>query len=144
MREKGAIPLAPNPRWVPHHILATQPLRAKMTQKLKNFHLFQGPTILKQWPLEVSRGHRPPFQRFSPQDKGKPSPILHPGLQELCMRYIGYYIPLCTISPQKSNGDNFKAQLSHWNSSHQSTNLFLKEEFEILHLEIYGDTQKTI
>ncbi|MBW0508589.1 hypothetical protein O181_048304 [Austropuccinia psidii MF-1] len=38
----------------------------------------------------------------------------HPG-----MVHIWYNIPLCTIFPQQSDGDGFRTQLQHFNSSPQ-------------------------
>ncbi|MBW0567685.1 hypothetical protein O181_107400 [Austropuccinia psidii MF-1] len=60
----------------------------------------------------------------SPQEKGKPSPILYPELKEPCMRIIWYYIPLRTIFPPEFYGYHLKTQFFHINSSHQFTNPF--------------------
>ncbi|MBW0472924.1 hypothetical protein O181_012639 [Austropuccinia psidii MF-1] len=79
---------------------------------------------------QYSSHQRPPTipSGISPQDKGKSSPVLDPGLQEPCMGTIWYSLPLCTIFSQKFNVDYLKTQLFHFNSSHQSTNPFQRKD----------------
>ncbi|MBW0527050.1 hypothetical protein O181_066765 [Austropuccinia psidii MF-1] len=40
-------------------------------------------------------------------------------MREPRMVHIWYYIPLCTLCPQQSNGDAFRTKLGHSNSTPQ-------------------------
>ncbi|MBW0487878.1 hypothetical protein O181_027593 [Austropuccinia psidii MF-1] len=65
-------------------------------------------------------------------------------LQQPGMRHIWYYIPLCTIFPEKSNGETFKTQFSHLKSHNLPISLFLKGRLILLKLVIHGGIHKTI
>ncbi|MBW0590147.1 hypothetical protein O181_129862 [Austropuccinia psidii MF-1] len=76
---------------------------------------------------------------FTLNKRAKPSPVLDPR-----MGHIWYYIPLCTIFPQKINGEISKNQFFPSKSSHQSTIPFSKEGCQGLKFGNHGKTQKTI
>ncbi|MBW0556080.1 hypothetical protein O181_095795 [Austropuccinia psidii MF-1] len=62
------------------------------------------------------------------QDQGNPWPSSKdPSLWEPAVVHIWYYIPLCTISPQKFNGDGFRTPLCHLKSSPQANNSFQRK-----------------
>ncbi|MBW0568358.1 hypothetical protein O181_108073 [Austropuccinia psidii MF-1] len=74
---------------------------------------------------------RPPDQLSnpSPQLKGDSShSSMHPLLKVAGVMHIWYYIPLCTISAQKSNGDVFRTQLHDSKSRSQNPSPILKED----------------
>ncbi|MBW0528263.1 hypothetical protein O181_067978 [Austropuccinia psidii MF-1] len=74
---------------------------------------------------------RPPAAQIhsSPQLKGKIIPFLHtPILKDAGVVHIWYYIPLCTIFAQESNGDAFRTQLHDSKSRSQNSSPFLKED----------------
>ncbi|MBW0572540.1 hypothetical protein O181_112255 [Austropuccinia psidii MF-1] len=58
--------------------------------------------------------------------------------------HIWYSIPLCTISPQKSNGDVFRTQLGHLNTSPQTHHPFQRKAFQPFSIAIQVGYQKTI
>ncbi|MBW0583010.1 hypothetical protein O181_122725 [Austropuccinia psidii MF-1] len=67
----------------------------------------------------------------------------------LCMRqprmvHIWYYIPLCTIFPQKSNGDVLRTKSSRSNFSPQIHHPFQRKTSQSFSLAIHGGYQKTI
>ncbi|MBW0592249.1 hypothetical protein O181_131964 [Austropuccinia psidii MF-1] len=53
---------------------------------------------------------------------------MHPVLKDAGVVHIWYYIPLCTIFAQKSNGDVFRTQFHDSKSRSQNPSPILKEE----------------
>ncbi|MBW0480735.1 hypothetical protein O181_020450 [Austropuccinia psidii MF-1] len=103
----------------PEPILAPNPNNHKMAK------MTPGPQIghNKQWtPLSTHGLCKPPaqFHQVLPSIKGKTFPSFmdlvpkDPGVV-----HIWYNIPLCTIFAQKCNGDVFRIQICHFNSSPQ-------------------------
>ncbi|MBW0591087.1 hypothetical protein O181_130802 [Austropuccinia psidii MF-1] len=126
---KGGSHLAPKARWVPIHIWA------HLSQNWPFFPWSQNwPktfwTILATNPIGPIFGLGPPWTNISamasgnhqrpPDQLSQPSPQLmgnpfHPFIPSVLkvagMVHIWYYIPLCTIFAQQSNGDVFRIQL---------------------------------
>ncbi|MBW0576530.1 hypothetical protein O181_116245, partial [Austropuccinia psidii MF-1] len=65
-------------------------------------------------------------------------------MQEPRMLHISYYIPLCTIFPQQSNGDAFRTKLKHSNSSPQIHHPYQRKTSQPCSLAIHGDYQQII
>ncbi|MBW0588674.1 hypothetical protein O181_128389 [Austropuccinia psidii MF-1] len=75
---------------------------------------------------------RPPDQLSQPfpQPKGNSfHSSMHPVLKVAGVVHIWYYIPLCTIFAQKSNGDVFRTISHNSNSRSQNPTPILKEDF---------------
>ncbi|MBW0534848.1 hypothetical protein O181_074563 [Austropuccinia psidii MF-1] len=53
---------------------------------------------------------------------------MHPILKDAGVAHIWYYIPLCTIFSQQSNGDIFRTQLHDSKSRSQNSSPILKED----------------
>ncbi|MBW0547592.1 hypothetical protein O181_087307 [Austropuccinia psidii MF-1] len=65
----------------------------------------------------------------SPQLKGNSShSSMHPILKVAGVVHIWYYIPLCTIFPQQSNGDFFRTKLHDSKSRSQNPMPISKED----------------
>ncbi|MBW0477087.1 hypothetical protein O181_016802 [Austropuccinia psidii MF-1] len=70
----------------------------------------------------------------SPQLKGNIShSFIHAILKDAGVVHICYYIPLCTIFSQQSNGDIFRTQFHDYKSSSQSPSPILKEDLSAYH-----------
>ncbi|MBW0496630.1 hypothetical protein O181_036345 [Austropuccinia psidii MF-1] len=65
---------------------------------------------------------------------------MHPVLKDAGVVHIWYYIPLCTIFAQQSNGDVFGTQFHDPKIYHQ----FQRRTLQLISLEIHGGYQKTI
>ncbi|MBW0506120.1 hypothetical protein O181_045835 [Austropuccinia psidii MF-1] len=91
-------------------------------------------------------GNAPASLAVTPSISGKPPTSTQIGLimREPSMVHIWYYIPLCTIFPQESNGDVFRTKLCHSNSSPQIHHPFQRKTSEPFSLAIPGGYQKTI
>ncbi|MBW0592643.1 hypothetical protein O181_132358 [Austropuccinia psidii MF-1] len=121
---KGASHLGPKPQLgPPEPFLATTSLDPKMTKTLMD-------TLLAINPVGPNFGHGPPWTNSSAMASGNhqrppdqlslyfPStpgdflfPLIPSVLKVAGMVHIWYYIPLCTIFAQQSNGDVFRIQL---------------------------------
>ncbi|MBW0542922.1 hypothetical protein O181_082637 [Austropuccinia psidii MF-1] len=80
----------------------------------------QGTLPLKTSTMAFGTHQRPPvsfMKGIFPQDQGNPptSTLIGLIMWEPRIVDIWYYIPLCTIFPQKSNGVVFRAKLRHSN-----------------------------
>ncbi|MBW0478646.1 hypothetical protein O181_018361 [Austropuccinia psidii MF-1] len=53
---------------------------------------------------------------------------MHPILKDAGVVHIWYYIPLCTIFTQQSNGDIFRTQFHDYKSRSQNPSPILKED----------------
>ncbi|MBW0487528.1 hypothetical protein O181_027243 [Austropuccinia psidii MF-1] len=53
---------------------------------------------------------------------------MHPILKDAGVVHIWYYIPLCTIFSQQSNGDIFRTQFQDYKSRSQNQSPVLKED----------------
>ncbi|MBW0577881.1 hypothetical protein O181_117596 [Austropuccinia psidii MF-1] len=74
--------------------------------------------------MDSGNPQRPPAQL-----KGKIShSSRHPVLKDAGVVHIWYYIPLCTIFAQQSNGDIFRTQFHDPKSRSQNPSPFLKED----------------
>ncbi|MBW0483646.1 hypothetical protein O181_023361 [Austropuccinia psidii MF-1] len=63
------------------------------------------------WPLATTRGHQISSAKPSPQLKGNSFlSFMHSVPKIAGVVHIWYYIPLCTIFAQQSNGDVFRTQ----------------------------------
>ncbi|MBW0478488.1 hypothetical protein O181_018203 [Austropuccinia psidii MF-1] len=60
------------------------------------------------------------------------------------MGHVWYNMPLCTIFPQKSNGDVLRTHFFHLNSSPQVHHPFQRKTFQSFSPAIPGSYQKTI
>ncbi|MBW0563098.1 hypothetical protein O181_102813 [Austropuccinia psidii MF-1] len=96
------------------------------------------PLRLKQWPLGISRGHKTTFLTNSLKHRGELPNTWTNSLQESQSGHIYCYIPLCTILPPNSNGQNTKAQFCQMKTGHQSFNTALKEGIPGNQLAIHG------
>ncbi|MBW0469812.1 hypothetical protein O181_009527 [Austropuccinia psidii MF-1] len=155
MRPKGASQVGPKPQLdPPEPFLATTPLDPKMTKNLMD-------TILAINPVGPNFGHGPPWTNSSamasdnhqrPRDQLSPPFPSTPGdfipsfipsvLKAAGMVHVLYYIPLCTIFAQQSNGVVFRTQfhlsksrsqiprpiLTEDSSAHQSDKLWWQSE----------------
>ncbi|MBW0544097.1 hypothetical protein O181_083812 [Austropuccinia psidii MF-1] len=132
-------PLAKWPQTPENHVLASNPRGPKMTIGeflLQDFN--HGLSQLPEAPSHVHKGS-PPKIRETPNFNSI-------GLitQEPRMVHIWYYIPLCTIFPQQSNGDRLRTKLRHSNSSPQTHHPFQRKNSQPFSLTIIGSYQKTI
>ncbi|MBW0577071.1 hypothetical protein O181_116786 [Austropuccinia psidii MF-1] len=138
---KQASHLGPKPQLgPPEPFLATTSLDPKMTKTLMD-------TFLAINPVGPIFGHGPPWTNSSamasgnhqrPPDQLSPSFPSTPGdfflsfiplvLKVAGMVHIWYYIPLCTIFAQQSNGDVFRIQFHLPNSRSQIPTPILKED----------------
>ncbi|MBW0516847.1 hypothetical protein O181_056562 [Austropuccinia psidii MF-1] len=112
MREIGARPLVPNHKWA--HLT---PIFSKILKwsyiaidlQDASHGLWQPPEatslLPEAFPLKT-------IQAFLP--------IMDPRFQEPGMGHKWYHIPLCTISPQNSNGDTLKTPFPHFTSHEYS------------------------
>ncbi|MBW0555824.1 hypothetical protein O181_095539 [Austropuccinia psidii MF-1] len=141
MRPKGASHLGPKPQLgPPEPFLATTSLDPKVTKNLMD-------TILAINPIGPNFGHGPPWTNSSamasgshqrPPDQLSPSFPSTPGdfflpfipsiLKVAGMVHIWYYIPLCTIFAQQSNGDVFRTQFHLSKSRSQIPTPISKED----------------
>ncbi|MBW0523915.1 hypothetical protein O181_063630 [Austropuccinia psidii MF-1] len=81
------------------------------------------------WPLVTPRGHQLSSNPLFPSTKGKIChSSMHPILKDAGVVHIWYYIPLCTIFAQKSNGDVFRTQFHDSKSRSQNPSPILKED----------------
>ncbi|MBW0542958.1 hypothetical protein O181_082673 [Austropuccinia psidii MF-1] len=134
MRPKGGNHLAPKARWVPNHNWA---------------HLCQfWPSIPWTPNLAINpSGHRPSGTTFQPLASGSPQrppdqlsqpfpqlkwnsfhSSMHPVLKVAGVVHIWYYIPLCTIFAQQSNGYVLRTIFNLSNSRSQNTIPISKED----------------
>ncbi|MBW0481907.1 hypothetical protein O181_021622 [Austropuccinia psidii MF-1] len=97
--------------------------------------------------LMASGNHQMPsdqVQKGLPSAQGKTfSSVMDPELKEIGMWHIWYYIPLCTIFPQKSNGDIFSTQLCNFKMKSPSPPLNFEGKLQSFSLAIHGGYQKT-
>ncbi|MBW0551181.1 hypothetical protein O181_090896 [Austropuccinia psidii MF-1] len=141
MRPKGASQVGPKPQLgPPEPFLAITSLDPKMTKNLMD-------TFLAINPIGPNFGHGPPWTNSSamasgnhqrPPDQLSPSFPSTPGdflfsfipsvLKVAGMVHIWYYIPLCTIFAQQSNGDVFRIQFHLSKSRSQIPTPNLKED----------------
>ncbi|MBW0569108.1 hypothetical protein O181_108823 [Austropuccinia psidii MF-1] len=145
---KGGNNLAPKARWVPkpqlnppEPKLVTNPLDPKLAKDLVD-------TNLAINPLGPIFGHGPPWTNISamasgnyqrpPDQLGQPSPqhmgnsfhFFIPSILEVGgLVHIWYYIPLCTIFAQQSNGDVFNTHFHLSISRSQNPMPTLKEDY---------------
>ncbi|MBW0531211.1 hypothetical protein O181_070926 [Austropuccinia psidii MF-1] len=98
--------------------------------------------------MDSGSHQRPPvaFIKGFPSRSGKPPNSTQIGLimQEPRMVHIWYYIPLCTIFPQQSNGDVFRTKLRHSNSSPQIHHPFQRKTSQPCSLAVHGGYQQII
>ncbi|MBW0586313.1 hypothetical protein O181_126028 [Austropuccinia psidii MF-1] len=140
MRPKGAT-WVPNHNWAHlSHFLVIIPLDSKVAKNPMD-------TILAINPVGPNFGHGPPWFNSSamasgnyqrPADQLSPSFPSTPGdfllsfipsiLKLTGMVHIWYYIPLCTIFAQQSNGDVFRIQFHLANSRSQIPTPILKKD----------------
>ncbi|MBW0585023.1 hypothetical protein O181_124738 [Austropuccinia psidii MF-1] len=138
---KGGIHLGPKPQLgPPGSFLASIPLDPKMTKNLMD-------TILAINPIGPNFGHGPPWTNSSAMVSGNrqrppdqlslsfPSTsgdfflsFIPSVLKVAGMVHIWYYIPLCTIFAQKSNGDVFRTQFHLSKSRSQIPTPISKED----------------
>ncbi|MBW0585652.1 hypothetical protein O181_125367 [Austropuccinia psidii MF-1] len=141
MRPKGASQVVPKPQLdPPEPFLAITSLDPKVTKNLMD-------TILAINPIGPNFGHGPPWINSSamasgnhqrPPDQLSPSFPSTPGsfffsfipsvLKVAGMVHILYYIPLCTIFAQQSNGEVFRTQFHLFNSRSQIPTHISKED----------------
>ncbi|MBW0569028.1 hypothetical protein O181_108743 [Austropuccinia psidii MF-1] len=140
----------------PEPFLATTSLDPKVTKNVMD-------TILAINPIGPNFGHGPPWTNSSamasgnhqrPPDQLSPSFPSTPGdfflsfipsvLKVAGMVHIWYYIPLCTIFAQKSNGDVFRTQFHLSNSRSQIPTPFRRRINQLISLTSYGGNQKTL
>ncbi|MBW0578744.1 hypothetical protein O181_118459 [Austropuccinia psidii MF-1] len=145
---KGGSHLAPKARWVPkpqfhppEPKLVPNPLDPKLAKDLLD-------TNLAINPIGPIFGHEPPWTNISAMASGKhqrppdqlsqPSPQLMgnsfhsfiPSVLKVAgVVHIWYYIPLCTIFAQKSNGDVFRTHFHLSISRSQNPTPILKEDY---------------
>ncbi|MBW0550302.1 hypothetical protein O181_090017 [Austropuccinia psidii MF-1] len=82
------------------------------------------------WTLATTRGHQTSSAGFSPQLMGNSFHSFMPSILEVAgMVHIWYYIPLCTIFAQKSNGDIFRTHFHLSISRSQNPTPILKEDY---------------
>ncbi|MBW0556228.1 hypothetical protein O181_095943 [Austropuccinia psidii MF-1] len=98
-------------RWVPNHNLAPNPIKPKKSIKTLRTHFGQGPP-------EATRSAQ---LNPSPQLQGDSShSSMHPLLKIAGVVHIWYYIPLCTISAKKFNGDALRTKFHNSKSRSQN------------------------
>ncbi|MBW0547736.1 hypothetical protein O181_087451 [Austropuccinia psidii MF-1] len=91
----------------------------------------QGPPVahFQPWPLVPPEATSSDPIHSSPQLKGKIShSSTHPVFKDAGVVHIWYYIPLCTIFSQKSNGDVFRTQFQEPKSRPQNSSTISKED----------------
>ncbi|MBW0492929.1 hypothetical protein O181_032644 [Austropuccinia psidii MF-1] len=138
MRPKGGRPLAPRVRWVPNHkwahlhqFLTMDPNPPILAKNSKDPIFDQGPPVahFQSWPLVPPKATSSAKIHSSPQLKGKIShSSMNPVLKDAGVMHIWWYIPLCTIFAQKSNGDVFRNQFHDSKSRSQTPSPILKED----------------
>ncbi|MBW0575987.1 hypothetical protein O181_115702 [Austropuccinia psidii MF-1] len=156
-RAKGGSYLAPkasmNP---PEPKLATNPLDAKLAKDLLDTNLVINP-------IGPIFGHGPPWRNISamgsgnyqtpPDQLSQPSPQLMgisfhsfiPSVLKVAgVVHIWYYIPLCTIFSQQSNGDTLRTHFHLLISRSQDATPILKEDYSAHQSDKYGGNQKTL
>ncbi|MBW0500375.1 hypothetical protein O181_040090 [Austropuccinia psidii MF-1] len=121
MRPKRGIPLAPKPQvGPPEPVIGHGPQSTNFGQEPK------GPHVAQLSAMASGNPQRPPAQlKFTlPSAQGEDFPLLHAGVV-----HIWYYIPLCTIFAQQSNGDAFRTQSHDSKSRSQNPSPISKEDF---------------
>ncbi|MBW0494649.1 hypothetical protein O181_034364 [Austropuccinia psidii MF-1] len=102
-----------------------------MSVKTLRTHFGQG-SIWTTFQAMASGSHRRPLDQLrnpSPKLKGDSShSSMHPVLKVAGVVHIWYYIPLCTISAQKPNGEVFRTQLHDSKSRSQNSSPISKED----------------
>ncbi|MBW0492606.1 hypothetical protein O181_032321 [Austropuccinia psidii MF-1] len=117
---KGGSPLNPKPQvGPPEPVFDHGP-------KSTNFGQPKGPPVahFQTWPLVAPRGHQLSSNPLFPSTQGEDFPLL----KDAGVGYIWYYMPLCTIFVQQSNGDIFRTQLHYSKSRSQNPSPILKED----------------
>ncbi|MBW0489480.1 hypothetical protein O181_029195 [Austropuccinia psidii MF-1] len=115
---KGGSPLAPKARWVPNHNWAhlsqfwpSIPWTPKLAKNPSGPKFGQGSPWTIFQSMASGNHQRPPDQlsQYSPQLTGNSfQSSMHPVLKVAGVVHIWYYIPLCTIFAQQSNGEVFR------------------------------------
>ncbi|MBW0486145.1 hypothetical protein O181_025860 [Austropuccinia psidii MF-1] len=106
-RGQGRSPSAPNHKWahLSQFLGPNWPKKALGPIWTTDHY---GPHF-QPWPLVNPRGHQQLKSTLSLNSRGRFShSSMHPVLKDARVMHIWYYIPLCTIFSQKSNGEIFR------------------------------------
>ncbi|MBW0586511.1 hypothetical protein O181_126226 [Austropuccinia psidii MF-1] len=115
MRPKGGNHLVPKARWVPNHnwdhlsqFWPSNPWTPNLAINPSGPKFSHRPSGTTCQPLASVNLQRPPDQLIQPFPQLKGNYFhssMHPVLKVAGVVHIWYYIPLCTIFAQQSNGD---------------------------------------